>query len=418
MKLLSKYNQVNLVTTILIILITGVIYYQVVSLILNRQIDQNLEVEEQEIFEFVRLNRQLPQVFKSNDQQISFKEVGNVRVLRHFINTDFYNPKDKEKESGRGLISSVIVAGRRYKILILESKVETEDLVQIIFGITLTVISILLIVLFIINRLILQSLWQPFYNSMLRLQAFNIADKEKHFVPIASGIDEFDELDKAISLMAGKVINDYNELKTFTENASHELMTPIAVINSKLDSLLQTDHFSEVQSKLLQDLYQSVARLTHLNKAMLLLAKIENQLMPDKRSIKFDVVLADQLQRFNELFAVKNISVTSFIAVKEVTANNFLMEILLNNLLGNAIRHNTNGGTIHVELNQQELIICNTGSQQKLQDKDIFNRFNKSPDSEGSGLGLTISKEICTTNNWLLTYHFKNGLHTFIVRFT
>lgn len=418
MKLLNKYNKVNLVTTILIILITGVIYYQVVSLILNRQVDQNLEVEEQEIFDFVHQNHQLPQVFKSNDQQIIFKEIGDVTVLRHFINTDFYNSKEKEKESGRGLISSVIVSGRKYKILILESKVETEDLGQIIFGITLAVIFMLLIVLFIINRLILQRLWQPFYNSMLRLKAFNLADKEKHFVPIACGIDEFDELDQAISLMAAKVINDYNELKTFTENASHELMTPIAVINSKLDSLLQTDQFSEVQSILLQDLYQNVARLTHLNKAMLLLAKIENQLMSDKRSIKLDVVLTDQLRRFNELFAVKNISVTSFIAVKEVSANDFLIEILLNNLLGNAIRHNINGGTINVELNQQELIITNTGSNQKLQVENIFNRFNKSPDSEGSGLGLTISKQICTTNNWLLDYHFTGGLHTFTIRFT
>jgi signal transduction histidine kinase len=417
MKLFGKYNRVNLITTILVILVTGFIYYQVISLILNRQVDQDLEVEEQEVFEFVRINRHLPQVFKSNNQQIIFKNVGDANVLRHFIDTDFYNSKENENESGRGLISSVKIGGQNFKIIVVESKVETEDLVKIIFGVTLLIIFVLLTVLLIINRWVLRSLWQPFYDSLLRLQAFNVAEKEKHFQPIASGIDEFDELNRAISLMADRVIKDYNELKAFTENASHELMTPIAVINSKLDNLLQTDQFSEGQSKILEELYQSVARLTHLNKAMLLLAKIENQLMLDKKSIKLDKLLTDQLQRFNELFALKDITVNEIIAIKEVTANTFLLEILLNNLIGNALRHNFQGGTIEVKLNQNELTVCNSGGDKALLVEEIFNRFSKSAESEGSGLGLTIAKQICTTNNWLLNYHFSNSMHCFTVLF-
>lgn len=417
MKLLTKYNRINLLVAILVILVTGIIYYLVISLILNRQVDQDLEVEEQEIFEFVRLNHHLPQVFKSTDQQIIFQKAEKEQVTRQFIHTDFYNPKEKEKESGRGLISSVMVLNQKYKILIVESQVETEDLVQIIFGITLVVVLILVTVLFVINRLILRSLWQPFHRSLLRLKAFNVADKEKYLKHADSGIEEFDELNQAISLMAEKVIKDYQDLKTFTENASHELMTPIAVINSKLDSLLQTDQFSESQSKILEGLYQSVARLTHLNKAMLLLAKIENQLMSDKRSIRINALLAEQLDKFNELFSIKNITVTSFIGVKEVTANEFLLEILLNNLISNAIRHNQNGGTVYMELNRQELIIRNSGEDTPLKTNEIFNRFSKSAASEGSGLGLTISQQICTTNNWGLAYQYADHTHTFIVKF-
>ncbi len=417
MKLLTKYNWVNLLVAILVILVTGIIYYLVISLILNRQVDQDLEVEEQEIFEFVRLNHRLPQVFKSGDQQTIFQKAGNAKINRQFIRTDFYNSKEREKESGRGLISSVMVANQKYKILIVESKVETDDLVQIIFGITLAVVLILVTVLFMINRLILRRLWQPFYNSLLRLKAFNVADKQKYSKQVDSRIEEFDELNQAISLMAEKVIKDYQDLKAFTENASHELMTPIAVINSKLDSLLQTDQFTESQSKILEGLYQSVARLTHLNKAMLLLAKIENQLMSDKRSIQINALLSEQLDKFNELFSIKHITVTSFIEVKEVTANEVLLEILLNNLISNAIRHNQNGGTIYMELNQQELIIRNSGEAEPLKTDEVFNRFSKSAASEGSGLGLTISRQICTTNNWGLVYQYADHTHNFIVRF-
>lgn len=417
MKLLTKYNRVNSIAGLIVILVISVLYYQVISMILNRQVDQDLEVEEQEIFDFVKLNHRLPQVFKSTDQQIVFQNIGNTSVARRFVNTDFYNSKENEKESGRALISSVKVGNSNFSIRIIESRVETEDLVQVIFWITLALIVLLLIVLFLINRFLLQRLWHPFYESLGRLQSFNISDKENNLKQPGSGIEEFDELNQAISLMADKVIKDYNDLKTFTENASHELMTPIAVINSKLDNLLQTDQFSEAQSKLLADLYQSLARLTHLNKAMLLLAKIENQLMPDKKSISLDILLEDHMQRFNELFTMKNITVTSFIAVKEVKANISLIEILFSNLIGNAIRHNTANGTIEVELNQEKLVISNTGRNETLMADEIFHRFSKSPESEGSGLGLTISRQICTTNNWDLSYHFTGQLHCFTVKF-
>ena len=142
MKLLTKYNRVNLVTTIIVMLITGIIYYQAISLILTKQLDKDLVVEENEIFEYAGLNHQLPQVFESTDQQIAFTETKSGSVTRHFINT-IYRKKDdedrpvkhrrrhEEYESGRGLISSITIGTKYYQILIVESKVETEDLIQI-----------------------------------------------------------------------------------------------------------------------------------------------------------------------------------------------------------------------------------------------------------------------------------------------
>ena len=72
MKLSARYNRVNLITTIVVMLITGIIYYQAISLILTNQKDKDLNVEENEVFEYVKLNHHLPQTFESNDQQITF----------------------------------------------------------------------------------------------------------------------------------------------------------------------------------------------------------------------------------------------------------------------------------------------------------------------------------------------------------
>ena len=79
--------------------------------------------------------------------------------------------------------------------------------------------------------------------------------------------------------MTQRVKKDYTELKSFTDNASHEMMTPLAVINSKLDTLIQTEILSDQQGELIADVYLAVSRLSRLNQSLLLMTKIENNLI-------------------------------------------------------------------------------------------------------------------------------------------
>jgi signal transduction histidine kinase len=420
MKLLSKYNRVNLLTTIIVMLTTGLIYYQVISVILTSQVDKDLEVEESEVFESVATNHKLPQVFSSNDQQITFKMVPAGSVKRRFINTVYHKKKKgedrEEDESGRGLISAVTVAGKYYQIQIVESKVETEDLIQIIFGITIGVILFLLLVLFIINRLIINKLWRPFYTILGELRLFSLTD-QKEIPDLKTTTDEFKELNNAVAAMSSRVRKDYKELKTFTENASHELLTPIAVINSKLDSLLQTDRFNEQQSKLLNDLYNAVSRLSRLNQSMLLLAKIENRLLHDRQTVNLKVLIEEMIVQFEEIFSDKNLQITCNLQNKELKTSQYMVEILLNNLFGNAIRHNRYGGQILIDLEANSLVMKNTGETNALHGEQIFTRFHKSASSEGTGLGLTISRQICENFGATINYTFQSPYHIFTVNF-
>ncbi|HEY9195906.1 MAG TPA: HAMP domain-containing sensor histidine kinase [Mucilaginibacter sp.] len=415
MKLLTLYNRVNIITTIVIMLITGVIYYQAISWILNDQNDKALKVEEDEVFDYVKLNHRLPQIFDSKDQQITFTEAPPNSVKREFVNTDYKKDKN-EYESGRGLISSVTVNGRYYKIFIVESKVETEDLIQIIFVITIGVILLLLLVLLIANRLILNRLWQPFYTILKQVKLFNLTDS-REIAPTETEIEEFKELNQATISMTSRARYDYRHLKTFTENASHELLTPIAVIHSKLDTLIQTDDFTDKQSKLLGDLYSAASRLSRLNQSLLLLAKIENNLLVEKQTIRLNLLVAETLTQLTDIFQDKEIAVKNNLADKEITGNRYLIEILLNNLLINAIRHNHKGGEVLIELTNKALAIKNTGNKTPLPDDKIFDRFYKSDTSEGSGLGLTISRQICENMGWELSYQYLAPHHTFIIAF-
>jgi signal transduction histidine kinase len=415
MKLLTRYNRVNLIAIIVIILITGGAYYEAISLILVNEKDTSLEVEEQEIFDYVKSNHQLPQVFESQDQQINFTPVPKNSVKREFVNTVYYK-KHNEPESGRGLISAIRIDNVTYKILIVESKVETEDLIQIIFGITIGVILLLLLALIIINRLILNRLWQPFYNILNELKLFHVADS-RSIPPLENAVDEFHELHSEVSAMATRVKQDYQRLKSFTENASHELLTPIAIINSKLDTLIQTERFDENQSRLLTDLYGAVNRLSRLNQSMLLLVKVENKLLKDDHQVNLKILTEEMIIQFEEIFASKNLKVTYELSEKEVYANPHLIEILLSNLFSNAIRHNHNGGEVKISLTNNYLTVENTGDEHPLQEEDIFTRFHKSSYSEGSGLGLTISRQICENFNFNLHYYFQAPYHQFKISY-
>jgi len=310
----------------------------------------------------------------------------------------------------------VTVGDKYYKVLIVESTVETEDLIRLIFTITIGVILLLLLILVITNRLILKRLWQPFYDIMKELRLFNIADARK--IPkLETTIDEFGELNDAVVDMADKAKHDYKDLKTFTENASHELLTPIAVINSKLDTLIQTENFSERQSKILNDLYGAVSRLNRLNQSLLLLVKIGNHLLHERKQINLKLLVEDMIAQFEEIYQDRDIRLTYTLNNKEIYANAYLAEILLSNLLTNAIRHNYVGGRIVITLTENSLTVQNTGDETSLNDEKIFARFHKSSSSEGSGLGLTISKEICESFGFSLNYSFSERFHTFTVVF-
>jgi signal transduction histidine kinase len=247
------------------------------------------------------------------------------------------------------------------------------------------------------------------------LKEFSLAN-HINIESIPSKIDEFIELDNAMLTMAYRVKNDYENLKAFTENASHELMTPISVINSKLDTLVQTDEFTDKQSKLLNDLYGTVARLTRLNKSMLLLAKIENGLITDNQEIDIKEMIEECLCQHEEMIHQLNINLQTDFQDKRVRASKLLMEVLLNNLISNAIRHNYSNGEIKIILDTKQLTISNTGNGTFNFDQ-VLKRFHKSDRSEGIGLGLTLCKQICDNYGLTLNYSQHKNTHTFTVIF-
>jgi len=416
MKLSAQYSKVNLIIAISILFIAGIVYYATINYIANDQLDSSLVDEIEEITRYVNLNQRLPKPMDFDEDQTSFTPTDQKTMPRFFFDATYHSPREKSTEAGRAISGLISLKGVNYKAVVVISKEATENLVQVITLITLVLTAILLIVLVIANRYILDGLWKPFYNILQQLKAFNISDANTLNLD-ETEIDEFGELNSAVLSMSSRVKNDYQNLKTFTENASHEMMTPIAVITSKLDTLIQDETLKSEQYAQINDIYAATNKLARLNQSLLLLVKIENNLVQDTAILNLKDIIIEKLHQFNELIQSKNIGVIHTLADKEITASKYLIDILINNLFNNAIRHNNPYGTIRIYLTNTQLVFQNTGDENRLNSREIFERFQKSKTSEGTGLGLTIAKNICNQYNFKLSYDFETSLHTFQIDF-
>ena len=94
-----------------------------------------------------------------------------------------------------------------------------------------------------------------------------------------------------------------------------------------------------------------------------------------------------------------------------------LAHILLSNLLGNAVRHNLDGGNIRILLKENELQISNTGKTPSLPIDKLFERFQTGSETGNTGLGLAIVKEIGSVTGMKIVYEYSDDRHIMTVRF-
>jgi len=414
MKLFAKYSRINVVATVIIFLIASTAFYFTLRLVFIHQIDEDLKIEEKEIETYVKEHNHLPESISVKDQVISYEPVP-APTGRFFTTQMITDSNDQGRERFRQLVFATRAAGQWYRVTVSKSLEETENLTRSILIIAFITILTILLVAVIINRVVLKRIWKPFYGSLEAVKDFKIAGRQNLKLP-ASGIDEFQFMNQTLQKITNRAQVDYLSLKTFSENASHEIQTPLAVIRSRLDLMIQDENLTEKQSESLQAVYNSVQKLAKLNQSLLLLARIENNQFHEKKQIDLKQKVEEKLADFHELWAARELAIQTTLAPAVLCMNEELLDVLLNNLLSNATRHNYNGGKINIALNKNSLAIANSSQIAELDAMTLYHRFGKpSNGSESNGLGLSIIKQVCDTSGFTISYRFGNGMHTFIV---
>lgn len=414
MKLFSRLYRLNLLATLSIFVLSSCVYYFLVRYIIIDQFDDSLQIERVEIQKYVAHYDNLPQIIPVKDQLISFTNSANFEKAS-LQTVMAFDTIGRDTAEFRKLFFSVRANGQWYRAMIGKSMEGTENLIHTVIAITIVTILLILIVSFTINRIVLRKLWQPFYSGLQLMKDYQVGRQEKFTFP-KSNTEEFEFMNAVLQQATTKADKDYLLLKQFTENASHEMQTPLAIIRSKIDLVIQDDSITSRHEKNLEAMYQAIEKLSTLNHSLLLLTKIGNNQYAAKENVELELVVKEKLQHFEEIMSNRQIAVHQNVSRLSVSINPALLDTLLNNLYSNAVKHNKDGGTVRIVVNPSgRLIVANTGSSVALDDKRVFSRFYKPGESSQTGLGLSIIKEICMVSGCNVHYHFEGGFHSFIV---
>ncbi|HMH32399.1 MAG TPA: HAMP domain-containing sensor histidine kinase [Puia sp.] len=417
MKLLNRTIRSYLFYSFTILLVAIPLFYFVVKTVLFHSVDRSLKTQMRDI----RSN--LPSISSAKELETWSKMDKDIllapaeKTAPDRIYTIYRsNRRHHDEDPYREISGTIVVERKIYKLIITNSLVENEDLLGSIVMVQAFLLILLMAGMLWINQLSSKKIWKPFYAALDNMKNYELGN---HIPPAAvrTNIDEFKELNEAIKQMINRNLEVYLAQKEFTENASHEMQTPLAIFQGKIELLMQTQPLSEEQAGLISALEEANLRLVRLNKSLLLLSRIENNQFPLTEQVDLKILVSQVLEQYRPKAELHQIHITEdYPDDLLLDANKTLIEMLVGNLISNAIRYNVDNGKISIELRHGTLVIRNFGPANPLPAGKIFERFYKSGEQNGSiGLGLAIVRKICDLYHYRLDYQFTEGWHVFRV---
>lgn len=400
MKLINRTYKLAALWLIPVLILGSVFTFYTIEYINYEETDEFLTYEMQRLERYHHDNFDLPE----------YHRVADILPDKHypqpvFKDTMMLEPADNEWVPYRELHFSIEHKGKYFGIVLRQIMPGTDEIIEgtllIVFGIMLLVVLFVMLGLRQINAVI----WRPFYDTIEKIRTFKVGSPIPGFPNTPT--DEFNELNIAIESWLTKVSDDFQNNKDFSENVSHELQTHLAIIRSKADELLNAAGTNQKEAEAIQVISKSVSRLTAFQKSLLLLSQITNQEFQQTTTIDLKQHLQEALETYQEAMGLRNIKLDSQLASCPLKMDRGLAGILVNNLVKNAVKHNTEGGFITVVLTADQLEIRNSGLSFSGDPERMFGRFVRG--NEGNlGIGLAIVSQVCTLSKFTLQYRVQN----------
>lgn len=418
MKLLTKNTIVVLCVTLAVFLAGGFVFYFQLRAILDEEANEELYVQKNRLLEYIAINNKLPEPFGTG---FSFRASSNP-AENIYTDTIMVVPEEDGEEEAlpfRQLFFKATHDGHNYQGVVRKSLIESEDLTETITNSLLVITAILIVVLLAVNFLFSRLTWKPFFRTLRAISGYK-PGKQEIIRGEKTSTTEFSQLAAAIETMTEKIAADFNNLKAFTENAAHELQTPLAIIQHKTELLLQNETLSETQTQQLVTIRTTAVRLGKLTQALLLLTKIENNQFLAGSPVNFSEILQQRFTELQELLELKNLVVkTSIAPAVNVLLHPVLADVIITNLIGNALKYSEPGGQVIIGLTADAFRVCNTATAPIENPASLFQRFYKEQSSSDStGLGLALVHQIAVMNGHTIVYGKETGLHVFTYRFS
>lgn len=290
--------------------------------------------------------------------------------------------------------------------VVVAMSLEDFEIVAILKNILLISFPIIVILLFLFARFFAGRSIKP-VSTIIETSSRITKDNLNTRIPLPVNKDELYILSENINNLLDRIERTIQREKQFTSDASHELRTPLAVIKGTLEVLIRKPRTSEEYNEKINYCIKEVDRINNLVDQLLLLARFENQKQNIKNEEVFlDALILDTISLFSSQLKGKEIEITTNLQQDCVLkTDSYLLSIVFNNLISNAIKYSKEKGKIEIKLNQNhDQIICeikDNGVGISKEDLDkIFNSFFRSnatnhPEIKGTGIGLSIVKRLC-----------------------
>lgn len=306
--------------------------------------------------------------------------------------------------------------GTWWKLTVMTPVYERNEVISTILVATFILLIVMLMVIVGVFTWVFVRHTRPLYSVLQYLDSYAIGKPKP--LDNETSVTEFQRLNDSVTACIHRIEKVYERERRFIGDASHELQTPLAVCQNRIELLMNDTDLTEHQLVELAKMQQTVSELIRLNKALLFISKIENNQYIVQTDVDINAKIRSQMEMLAEVFETKNITVCLYEKGRWILrANDELVASLVSNLLRNAYLHSLPDSNIDIYINEGALSIANTGEDEALDSSRLFDRFYRGQHSNqhSNGLGLSIVKAICEVSGLKVSYSFAQGKHIFAI---
>lgn len=418
MKLKTKLTLFNAISKLVIVVLFVLLVPVIIKKISRNYVDNNLIKQKNKLLQIVRergIKDYIPDGETYGSYYLPLKEeyltIETDTVPTHNVDTIKNERRLVERDTIEyRILSHTFNLNNKKYLLEIGKSIDTLDetstpLQNTAFGVLIGMILLTILAdLFYTNR-VLKPLGQIIKTKLIGQKFPNFGSYKE----VKTTTSDFQHLDISIHEMIETIEAAFQKEREFISNASHELMTPISILQSKIENMFdQEDINDEVKERLLE-MQRILNRLKSITKTLLLISQIENEQFLKEDTISLTELLQEVNDEISVRLAEKNLTFDILIPQDSilVKVNKFLIFNLFFNLVNNAIKYNKEDGEIVIttEVENNNLVVNITDSGIGISTDDmpfIFNRFKKfrqSMQQDSFGLGLPIVKSIATFHN-------------------
>lgn len=423
MKLIYRILYRLSIALLIVLGIWGAFFYLTVIEEINDETDDSLEDYSEMIIRKALSGQELPSRSDGSNNTYYLQPISEeyARIHKNIRYSDemIYIDEKEETEPAR-ILKTIFRDGEEnyFELTVAIPTIEKEDLREAILSWIIFLYITLLLTILLVNVWVFYRSMRPLYHLLHWLDRYTIGSSD---LPPANRtkITEFRKLNEAVHQSAERNEQIFQQQKQFIGNAAHEIQTPLAICQNRLEMLINRDNIPEDQLEELIKTHQTLEYIVKLNKSLLFLFKIDNRQFQENQETELNTLLSQLAADFREAYAYKNIRLDIIEEAHPVLLiNRTLITALLSNLLKNAYIHNEPEGSIEIRISSGSLLFSNTGAAEALDENHIFERFyqGKKRQEHSTGLGLSIVHSIARFYHLPIRY-FYDGRHNFEIKF-